>query len=336
MFESLKSSLKRFKKEIKSTFEDSPPEPDVLPVSDTKEETSSETISFKDKASSLAQGKAMFDQKGLSSPLHDLELSLLSSDVEIGVVDVIIDAVRNDLVGTTRKITTGIDSVVEETLKKALLSVLDESTFDFKSFLSSNSPPVVIIFIGVNGVGKTTTLAKFAHFLDSMGYSTVLANGDTYRAGANEQLNVHSEALGKKLITHQQGGDPTAVLYDAVEYAKAHGIDVVLCDTAGRLHTNKDLMSQLEKINRVVSPDLTIFVDEAIAGQDAINRARDFNEMAPINGVILTKTDADTSGGAAISIAHAIKKPILFLGSGQEYEDLEPFNSITFVDNLLN
>ena len=336
MFESLKSSLKRFKKEIKSTFEDSPPESDVLPASDTKEETPSETISLKDKASSLAQGKAIFDQKGLSSPLHDLELSLLSSDVEISVVDAIIDAVRKDLVGTTRKITTGIDNVVEETLKKALLSVLDESTFDFKSFLSSNPPPVVIIFVGVNGVGKTTTLAKFAHFLDSMGYSTVLANGDTYRAGANEQLNVHSEALGKNLITHQQGGDPTAVLYDAVEYAKAHGMDVVLCDTAGRLHTNKDLMSQLEKINRVVSPDLTIFVDEAIAGQDAINRARDFNEMAPINGVILTKTDADTSGGAAISIAHAIKKPILFLGSGQEYEDLEPFNSITFVDNLLN
>ncbi len=336
MFESLKSSLKRFKKEVKSTFTDSPPEPSDSLASDTNEEISSEIISLKRKASSLAQGKAIFDQKSLSIPLQELELSLLSSDVEIGVAEAIIDAVRQELVGTARKITTGVESAVEETLKKALLSVLDESTFDLESFLSSNPSPTIIIFVGVNGVGKTTTLAKFAHFLDSIGYSTVLANGDTYRAGANEQLTIHSEALGKKLITHQQGGDPTAVLYDAVEYAKAHDIDVVLCDTAGRLHTNKDLMSQLEKINRVVSPDLTIFIDEAIAGQDAVNRARDFNDIAPIDGVILTKIDADTSGGAAISITHAIKKPILFLGSGQKYEDLEPFDSLAFIDNLLD
>ena len=336
MFESLKSSLKHFKKEVKSTFTDSPPEPSDLPAKDTNEEISSEIISLTHKASSLAQGKAIFDQKSLSTPLQELELSLLSSDVELGVAEAIIDAVRQDLFGTSRKITTGVENAVEEALKKALLSVLDESTFDLESFLSSNPSPTIIIFVGVNGVGKTTTLAKFAHFLDSIGYSTVLANGDTYRAGANEQLNVHSEALGKKLITHQQGGDPTAVLYDAVEYAKAHDIDVVLCDTAGRLHTNKDLMSQLEKINRVVSPDLTIFIDEAIAGQDAVNRARHFNDIAPIDGVILTKIDADTSGGAAISITHAIKKPILFLGSGQKYEDLEPFDSLAFVDNLLD
>jgi fused signal recognition particle receptor len=336
MFESLKSSLKHFKKEVKPTFTDSPPEPSDLPAKDTNEEISPEIISLTRKASSLAQGKVIFDQKSLSIPLQELELSLLSSDVEIGVAEAIIDAVRQDLVGTARKITTGVENAVEETLKKALLSVLDESTFDLESFLSSNPSPTIIIFVGVNGVGKTTTLAKFAHFLDSIGYSTVLANGDTYRAGANEQLNVHSEALGKKLITHQQGGDPTAVLYDAVEYAKAHDIDVVLCDTAGRLHTNKDLMSQLEKINRVVSPDLTIFIDEAIAGQDAVNRARYFNDIAPIDGVILTKIDADTSGGAAISITHAIKKPILFLGSGQKYEDLEPFDSLAFVDSLLD
>tara|TARA_A100001037_G_scaffold306698_1_gene354238 strand:+ start:16022 stop:16927 length:906 start_codon:yes stop_codon:yes gene_type:complete len=300
------------------------------------EEPLVENISLTKKASSLAQGKVIFESKTLSGPLHDLELALLSSDVELSVAETIIDSVQQDLVGTQRKITKGIDVVVEDTLKKALLSVLDESTFNFESFLSDHSSPLVIIFVGVNGVGKTTTLAKLSHTLDSMGHSTVLANGDTYRAGANEQLHVHSEALGKKLITHQQGGDPTAVLYDAVEYAKAHNIDVVLCDTAGRLHTNKDLMSQLEKINRVVSPDLTIFVDEAIAGQDAVNRARDFNEMAPIDGIILTKVDADTSGGAAISIAHALKKPILFLGSGQDYSDLEPFNSVSFVDNLLN
>jgi fused signal recognition particle receptor len=163
----------------------------------------------------------------------------------------------------------------------------------------------------------------------------VLANGDTYRAGANEQLREHAETLDRKIITHQQGGDPAAVIYDAVEYAKANDIDVVLGDTAGRLHTSNDLMSQLEKIDRVVDPDMTLFVDEAVAGQDATQRARQFNEAAAIDGAVLTKADADSQGGAAISIAHVTGKPILFLGTGQGYEDLERFDPERIVDRLL-
>jgi len=163
----------------------------------------------------------------------------------------------------------------------------------------------------------------------------VLANGDTYRAGANEQIAEHADRLDRELIAHEQGGDPTAVIYDAVEYAAANDVDVVLGDTAGRLHTSDDLMSQLEKIDRVVEPDLTLFVDEAVAGQDAVNRAREFDSAAEIDGAVLTKADADTSGGAAISIAYVTGKPVLFLGTGQGYEDLRRFNPEALVDDLL-
>ena len=334
MFDRLKSSISRFQKDIESNSSKSSPE-ELIPIP-PESGPKNPPNSISHRVSSIAQGKIIFDQNNLSESLQNLELSLLSSDVELGVVDAIISSIKQDLIGTSRKITTGTKIHVESSLKKALLSVLTENKFNFKHFLSSTETPIVIIFIGVNGVGKTTTLAKFASLLDSHGYSSVLANGDTYRAGANEQLLSHSIALDKKLISHKQGGDPTAVLYDAVEYAKSNSIDVVLCDTAGRLHTNKDLMSQLEKINRVVSPDLTIFVDEAIAGQDAVNRARDFNTVAEIDGIVLTKSDADTSGGAAISIAHVLKKPILFLGCGQDYSDLYQFNPDTFINDLFN
>ncbi|MFW5978202.1 MAG: adenylyl-sulfate kinase, partial [Halohasta sp.] len=195
--------------------------------------------------------------------------------------------------------------------------------------------PVTIVFTGVNGVGKTTSIAKLSEYLGDRGYSSVLANGDTYRAGANEQLEKHAENVDRKIITHQQGGDPAAVIYDAVEYAEANDVDVVLGDTAGRLHTSNDLMSQLEKIHRVVDPDLTLFVDEAVAGQDAVMRAQEFNDAATIDGTVLTKADADSSGGAAISISYVTGKPILFLGTGQGYDDIEPFVPEELVDQLL-
>ncbi len=164
----------------------------------------------------------------------------------------------------------------------------------------------------------------------------MLANGDTFRAGANEQLQKHADNLEKKLISHEQGSDPTAVIYDAVEYAKANDVDVVLGDTAGRLHTNDGLMDQLEKIDRNIDPDMTLFVDEAVAGQDAVNRAREFNEAAAIDGAVLTKADADPQGGAAISVAHVTGKPILFLGTGQDYDDLEAFEPEEIVDRLFD
>jgi fused signal recognition particle receptor len=207
--------------------------------------------------------------------------------------------------------------------------------FDFDARLADLDRPIVIVFTGVNGVGKTTTIAKMAKYLEDRGYSTVLANGDTYRAGANEQLREHADNLGKRIITHESGGDPAAVIYDAVEYAEANDVDVVLGDTAGRLHTQQGLMDQLAKIDRVVDPDIVFFVDEAVAGQDAVNRAREFNAAAEIDAAILTKADADTNGGAAISIAHVTGKPILFFGTGQGYDDLERFDPDHLIDQLV-
>ena len=207
--------------------------------------------------------------------------------------------------------------------------------FDFDAAIAEAEKPIVIIFTGVNGVGKTTSIAKLSRYLEDEGFSSVIANGDTYRAGANEQIREHAENLGTKLIAHQQGGDPAAVIYDAVEYAEANDVDVVLGDTAGRLHTSEGLMDQLAKIDRVVGPDVVLFVDEAVAGQDAVNRAREFNEAAEFDGAILTKADADSKGGAAISVAHVTGKPILFLGVGQGYDDLERFNPEEMVERLV-
>ena len=294
-----------------------------------------ENAGFVSRARSLARGRVVIDEEDLDGPLRDLELALLGNDVEMGVAEEILDRVREELVGEERKLTAGNRSVVEEALGEALLSVLSVGQFDFEERIREAEKPVVIVFTGVNGVGKTTTIAKLSRYLEERGYSSVLANGDTYRAGANEQLREHAERLDRRFISHEQGGDPAAVVYDAVEYAEANDVDVVLGDTAGRLHTDEDLMNQLEKIGRVVDPDMTLFVDEAVAGQDAVRRAREFDAAIEVDGSILTKADADASGGAAISIAHVTGKPILFLGVGQEYDDLESFDPDELVDRLL-
>jgi fused signal recognition particle receptor len=262
-------------------------------------------------------------------------MALLESDVEMSVAEAILDNIEAELVGETRRYTESTGAVVEDALREALLDVISVGQFDFDQRVAEAEKPLVIIFTGVNGVGKTTSIAKLSRYLEERGYSSVLANGDTYRAGANEQIEEHAANLDKKIITHEQGGDPAAVIYDAVEYAEANDVDVVLGDTAGRLHTNEGLMDQLEKIGRVVGPDMTLFVDEAVAGQDAVQRAKQFDEAAEIDGTVLTKADADSQGGAAISISHVTGKPILFLGVGQGYDDLEPFDPDEMVERLL-
>ncbi|MUV50594.1 signal recognition particle-docking protein FtsY [Haloarcula sp. KBTZ06] len=287
------------------------------------------------KAKLMATGKTVIEEEDLQSHLDDLELALLSSDVEMSVANEILDGVKENLTGQTRRRLSSTGNLVRDALRESLYDVINVGQFDFDERVQQADKPVTIVFTGVNGVGKTTSIAKLAQYFEDRGLSTVLANGDTYRAGANEQLEKHAENLDKKIITHEQGSDPTAVVYDAVEYAKANDIDVVLGDTAGRLHTSDDLMAQLEKIDRNIDPDMTLFVDEAVAGQDAVNRAREFNDAAEIDGAILTKADADPQGGAAISVAHVTGKPILFLGTGQDYGDLEPFDPEEIVDSLI-
>jgi fused signal recognition particle receptor len=299
------------------------------------EDDGDSSAGFVSRAASMARGRVVIDEDDLEEPLRELEFALLESDVEMSVAEEILDQIRNELVGEERKFTESTGALVEDALRDALLSVIDVGQFDFLEEIAAREKPVTVVFTGVNGVGKTTSIAKVAQYLEERGFSTVLANGDTYRAGANQQIQEHADALGLKCISHEQGGDPTAVVYDAVEYAQANDVDVVLGDTAGRLHTSDDLMSQLEKLNRVVEPDLTIFVDEAVAGQDAVNRAREFDDAAEIDGTILTMADADSQGGAAISVAHVTGKPILFLGTGQGYDDLRPFDPEELVDDLV-
>jgi len=290
---------------------------------------------FAKRAKSFATGQTVIEEEDLEAPLEELEMALLQSDVEFSVAQEIMATLREELVGETHRFTKSTTGVVQRALKNALLEVISVGQFDFDERVAEADKPLTIVFTGVNGVGKTTSIAKMARYFEQRGLSTVLANGDTYRAGANEQIEEHADALGKKIITHEQGGDPAAVIYDAVEYAEANDVDVVLGDTAGRLHTSDDLMEQLSKIDRVVDPDMTLFVDEAVAGQDAVQRAKQFNDAAAIDGAVLTKADADAQGGAAISIAHVTGKPILFLGTGQGYDDIEQFDPEELVDRLL-
>jgi len=224
--------------------------------------------------------------------------------------------------------------MVVATLKGALLNVLGKG-FDLTGYIRSHEKPVKILFTGVNGTGKTTTVAKIGAYLKKQGISVVIGAGDTFRAGAIEQIEVHAERVGIKIIQHQSGADPSAVLYDTVQYAQSHRVDVVLADTAGRFHTKANLMSQLDKIRRVMKPDLIVYVDEAVAGNDAVIRASEFDKTVGADAVVLTKADMDSRGGAAISIAHTIGKPLMFLGTGQAYDDIMPFSPETMVDELL-
>ncbi|HNX17596.1 MAG TPA: signal recognition particle-docking protein FtsY [Methanoregula sp.] len=312
------------------------------PVEKPAGEIPAQTVAPKNETPSLAEKvkilivdrELVVSEKDVSDALSDLEMTLLESDVALPVTDAIIANVRSGLVGKHRKIGESVDDLVVGALKSALLNVLGKG-FDLPAYIKAHERPVKILFTGVNGTGKTTTVAKIGAYLKKQGFSVVIGAGDTYRAGAIEQIGVHAERLGIKIIEHQSGADPSAVLFDTVQYAIAHKTDVVLADTAGRFHTKANLMSQLDKIRRVMKPDLIIYVDEAVAGNDAVVRAAEFDKTVGADAIVLTKADMDSRGGAAISIAHTIGKPLLFLGTGQAYEDIVPFEPGAVVEELL-
>jgi len=273
-------------------------------------------------------------EKKLDELLDELEVILLESDVALPVAEEIKAALKEELLGKKIKRDVDLDDFIEAALRSAIRKVLAVDPVDLDLYIKEHDKPVVLMFVGVNGTGKTTSIARIAYRYKQQGLSSVLAAGDTFRAGAIEQLAIHAERLGVKLIKHKAGSDPAAVAYDAVEHARARYKDIVLIDTAGRMQTNVNLMDEMKKIKRIAKPDMVIFVGDSLAGNDAVEQASKFDEAVGIDIAILTKIDADAKGGAALSIAHAVGKPIAFVGTGQEYEDLEVFDPDWMVDRL--
>jgi fused signal recognition particle receptor len=280
-------------------------------------------------------GKKISENK-LNSYLDELELSLLDADVAYDAAEDLKKKMIENIVGKKFKRGLDVESTVTEILKNTIFDIFSENKLNFKDFVKLSNKPLKILFLGVNGTGKTTTIAKLANWLSAQGYSVVIAASDTFRAGAIEQLEIHSEKLNIKLIKHQKGSDSAAVAFDAISHAVSRSKDVVLIDTAGRMQTNKNLMEEMKKLKRVAKPDFTIFVGDALAGNDAINQAKQFNEEIGIDGIILCKIDADAKGGSAISISLTLKKPILFLGTGQNYNDLIEFDPKWMVARIFN
>jgi len=275
----------------------------------------------------------------LNPILSDFKMSLAENDVAFPVADKICDDLEKRLVGVQVKRLEDRKKVVDENLRQVLLDVmLTDKRIDLLALAEEKrkkTQPLTLLFVGINGTGKTTSIAKVAQWFRNKNYSVILAAADTYRAGSIEQLEEHGRRLGMRVIKSTYGGDPAAVGFDAVSHAKAHGINVVLIDTAGRMQTNQNLMNELVKVKRVVKPDLTVFTVDSLIGNDAVMQAEEFNKAVGIDATILTKVDADVKGGSALSVTFVTQRPILFIGIGQTYKDLELFNPEKFVNMVL-
>ncbi|MBT3284092.1 signal recognition particle-docking protein FtsY [Candidatus Bathyarchaeota archaeon] len=280
-----------------------------------------------------------FTDKDLEPLLWDLQIQLISNDVSVEVAEKVCVEMKERLMGTNAPRFGDKSDVVRTALRESLEAVMDCNNklniFEKISQSKKDGEPFSVMFVGINGTGKTTTIAKFTHKLQEAGYSVVLASGDTYRAGAIEQLEEHGRRLGVRVIRHKYGSDAAAVGFDAVEHARAQGIDVVLIDTAGRMQTNRNLMDELQKVKRVVDPNFTIMILDSLIGNDATEQAMTFNDFIGFDAAILTKVDADAKGGSSLSVPYLTGKPVLYVGVGQEYDDLEPFDAQRFAEKLL-
>jgi len=277
--------------------------------------------------------------KDLDSVLDEFQLSLIENDVAVSAADFISNELREKLKDVQFARLTDPRTRVKVILQEVLLSLLQRAgqldIFALIDKKNSVGEPGVLVFIGINGTGKTTSIAKLAHVLQKKGRTVILAASDTYRSGSIEQLEEHARRVGVRVIKHQYGADPAAVAFDAVNYAKAHRINAVLIDTAGRMQNNKNLLEEMRKIVRVTNPDLTILVVDALTGNDAVDQVKVFSEAIKIDGIILAKLDADVKGGSAISLSYIMRKPVAMVGTGQKYDDLEPFQAESIVKNLI-
>ena len=286
----------------------------------------------KEKISSVTISEKDFDVYG-----EDLRMLLLENNVAYEVAERIINNLRVRIVGKEmlkKEIEAEVMDVLRGIVEEILIEPfsLEEKITEKK--INGNGAPYIILFVGINGTGKTTTIAKIGHRLKKKGISSVIAAGDTFRAASIEQLKKHGEALGIKVISQEYGADPASVGFDAISYAKKNHINCVLIDTAGRMHTAKNLMKEIEKISKVCKPDLKIFVGESVTGNDSVEQVKAFDSSIGIDAIILTKADVDEKGGTALSVGYALKRPILFLGVGQEMDDLKPFDKRKFSEKL--
>jgi fused signal recognition particle receptor len=284
-------------------------------------------------------GQKELSEKDLDDNLFGLQLALLESDVAQEVIDDLSARLKNELLGLKLERGQVEEDIIRSKLHNAIGEMLARGgkidlIEKIKAKKETKRGPFVIVFLGINGTGKTTTVAKISNLLRKNGISVVLAAGDTHRAGAIEQLSQHAENLSLKIITQRYGSDPSAVARDAVDYGRKHYVDAILIDTAGRMQTAKNLMDEISKIVRVSKPDLKLFIGDSLAGNDTVNQAREFFHYTNFDGAILTKIDADSKGGAALSIAYITSKPIVYIGVGQRYDDIIPFDPDKFLESI--
>ena len=278
-------------------------------------------------------------EKSLDEVLWDLQLILIQNDVSVNVAELVANDVKQELIGEKVGRFEKPRERMNDALRKAIYNVLSSGQnidiFHMAKEKKAEKKPLTIVVVGINGTGKTTTIAKLAYAFQKKGFNCVLAAADTFRAGSIEQIEKHAKNLGIRVIKHDYRSDAAAVAFDAVKHAEARNINVVLIDTAGRIQTNVNLLDEMKKIVRVVNPDIKIFIGDALTGNDAVDQAEKFNEAIQFDASILAKVDADTKGGVALSVAYATKKPIIFVGIGQDYSDLASFNPEWFTDKIL-
>jgi fused signal recognition particle receptor len=291
-------------------------------------------VSTAGKIKSLFSGKVKIQDNDINDLLFELELSLIESDVEQDAASEIVNQIKQKLLGQEIQ-SKDINQILNNLIKEILNDMMQTEKIDLLEEIKKSKKPYIILMLGPNGAGKTTSLAKLTNYFKENNLKSVWAAADTFRSGAIDQLQEHANKLETKLIKQQYGADPTAVAFDALNSAKANNYDVLLIDTAGRQETNKNLMNELEKMSRVIKPNFKIYVGEAYTGQGLLDMASEFNEIIGIDGFILTKMDADAKGGTTISLIYKLKKPVLYIGTGQEYKDFEKFENKFIINRIL-
>lgn len=327
------------KTDVKNTIEGTPKEKKVPEIKSKVLETESEDkkrlkLGIVSTIKSVFSSQIEIKESDIKSMLDDLELELLESDVDLFVAEQLKESIRSKLSG--KKVEKkDLQKQITNTIRETLIEILSSTeSFDLLEKVSQKSP-LKIMFIGINGAGKTTTIAKVANLFLKNNKKVVFAAADTFRAAAIEQLSLHAQNLGVRIIKREYGSDPTSVAFDAVNFAKAHNIDAVLIDTAGRQDTNISLLNEMKKMRRVIEPDLTIYIGESISGNAIIEQISAFKREIGVDGVILTKLDCDPKGGTMLSINKTTNVPIIYLGIGQKYEDLEKFDAIEIARRIV-